>query len=65
MTTGSIALAAGMLLIVLASALDSSAAYVVGSAVSGTGFGIALLGGLRALSAAIPNEQRAATMAAY
>lgn len=65
LTAGSVALAAGMLLIVLATAVDSSVAYVAGSAVSGAGFGIALLGGLRALSAAIPNEQRAATMAAF
>src|SRR5882672_10209745 len=47
---GSIALAAGMVLIVFAAARDSSAAY---------------LGGLRALAAAIPQHQRAAVMSAF
>jgi MFS family permease len=64
-STGSIALAAGMVLIVLASASDSSIAYLVGSIVGGAGFGAAFLGGLRALVAAIPPEQRAAVMAAF
>jgi MFS family permease len=62
---GSIALAAGMGLIVLAAANDSSAAYLAGSVVGGAGFGAAFLGGLRALVAAIPPEQRAAVMAAF
>jgi MFS family permease len=62
---GSIALAAGMVLIVLASATDSSAAYLVGSIVGGAGFGAAFLGGLRALVVAIPPERRAAVMAAF
>jgi MFS family permease len=64
-STGSIALAAGMGLIVLAAATDSSAAYLAGSVVGGAGFGAAFLGGLRALVAAIPSEQRAAVMAAF
>jgi MFS family permease len=63
--TGSVALAAGMVMIVLASATDSSAAYLVGSVVGGAGFGAAFLGGLRALVAAIPPEHRAAVMAAF
>jgi MFS family permease len=62
---GSIALAAGMVLIVLAATTDSSAAYLVGSIVGGAGFGAAFLGGLRALVAAIPPDQRAAVMAAF
>jgi hypothetical protein len=57
---GAIALAAGMLLIVLAAASDSSVAYLAGSVVGGAGFGAAFLGGLRALVAAIPPEYRAA-----
>ena len=64
-STGSIALAAGMVMIVLAAATDSSATYLVGSIVGGAGFGAAFLGGLRALVTAIPPEQRAAVMAAF
>ncbi len=62
---GSIALAAGMALIVLASATDSSATYLAGSILGGAGFGAAFLGGLRALVSAIPPEYRAAVMAAF
>ncbi len=62
---GSIALALGMAMIVLAAATDSSAAYLTGSIVGGAGFGAAFLGGLRALIAAIPPEHRAAVMAAF
>ena len=62
---GSIALAAGMALIVLAAATDSSATYLAGSILGGAGFGAAFLGGLRALVAAIPPEHRAAVMAAF
>jgi MFS family permease len=64
-SAGSIALAAGVILIVVASGTDSSATYLVGSVVGGLGFGAAFLGGLRALVAAIPNEQRAAVMSAF
>jgi MFS family permease len=62
---GSIALAAGMLLIVFAAARDSSAAYLAGSILAGAGFGAAFLGGLRALTAAIPQQHRAAVMSAF
>jgi MFS family permease len=62
---GSIALAAGMVLIVFAAARDSSAAYLAGSLLAGAGFGAAFLGGLRALAAAIPHEHRAAVMSAF
>jgi predicted MFS family arabinose efflux permease len=62
---GSIALAAGMVLIVFAAARDSSAAYLAGSILAGAGFGAAFLGGLRALAAAIPHQQRAAVMSAF
>jgi predicted MFS family arabinose efflux permease len=62
---GSIALAAGMVLIVFAAARDSSAAYLAGSILGGAGFGAAFLGGLRALAAAIPQQQRAAVMSAF
>lgn len=64
-SAGSVALAAGTVLIVAATKTDSSAAYLTGTIVAGTGFGVAFLGGLRALVAVIPPEQRAATMAAF
>ena len=64
-SAGSVALAAGVVLIVLATAADSGAAYLVGSIVGGLGFGIAFLGGLRSLVTAIPNECRAAVMSAF
>jgi MFS family permease len=64
-SAGSVALAAGMILIVVAAAIDSSAAFLVGSVLGGIGFGIAFLGGLRALTAVIPHEHRAAVMSAF
>jgi MFS family permease len=62
---GSIALALGMILIVLSAAADSVALYWIGAVVGGGGFGVAFLGGLRALSAVIPPEHRAAVMSAF
>src|SRR5262249_25595079 len=53
-SAGSVALAAGTLLIVASAAVDSSTIYLVGSIVGGLGFGITFLGGLRSLVAAIP-----------
>jgi len=50
---------------VVATATESSALYLTGSAVTGAGFGITFLGGLRALSAAIPPEQRASVLSAF
>ena len=62
---GSVALAAGMVLIVIASSTDSSVVFLTGAIIGGAGFGVAFLGALRALSAAIPNEHRAAVMSAF
>ena len=62
---GSIALAVGMLVIVLAVSVGSGALYLVGSAIGGAGFGVAFLGALRALSAVIPPEHRGAVMSAF
>ena len=64
-TAGSVALAAGVALIVLAAAAESSAALLAGSVVAGAGFGLAFLGSLRALSAAIPPDHRAGVMSAF
>jgi predicted MFS family arabinose efflux permease len=62
---GSLALALGMVLIVLAAAADSSELFWLGAIVGGAGFGVAFLGALRALSAVIPHEHRAAVMSAF
>jgi MFS family permease len=64
-TAGSVALAAGLLLIVGAASADSSALLLAGSVIGGGGFGVAFLGALRALSGAIPPENRAAVMSAF
>jgi MFS family permease len=62
---GSIALAVGMLLIVLAATDDSSALFLAGAVIGGAGFGVAFMGALRALSVAIPPEHRAQVMSAF
>jgi MFS family permease len=62
---GSVALAAGLIAIVIASGTRSSALLLAGSVVAGAGFGVAFLGSLRALSAAIPTEHRAQVMSAF
>jgi predicted MFS family arabinose efflux permease len=64
-TAGSVALSAGMVLIVIASSTDSSIVYLTGAIIGGAGFGVAFLGALRALSAVIPHEHRAAVMSAF
>jgi MFS family permease len=62
---GSLALAAGMILIVLSASAESSVLYLLGAVVGGAGFGVAFLGGLRVLSAAIPPAHRAQVMSAF
>ena len=62
---GSVALSAGMLLIVAASATGSSVLFLVGAVIGGAGFGVAFLGALRVLSAAIPPEHRSSVMSAF
>jgi MFS family permease len=62
---GSLALAAGVALIALSASEDAAAPLLVGSAVGGAGFGLAFLGALRILSAAIPPEHRAGVMSAF
>jgi MFS family permease len=64
-SAGSIALAAGMALVVVAAATDSATTYLSGSVLGGIGFGIAFLGGLRTLIAAIPPHHRAAVLSAF
>jgi predicted MFS family arabinose efflux permease len=62
---GSVALAVGTVLIVLAAATDSAALLVVGAVVGGAGFGVAFLSALRGLSVAIPADHRAGVMSAF
>ena len=64
-SAGSVALATGMTLIVVAAAVNSSACFLAGSLIAGVGFGVAFLGGLRALTSVIPPEHRAAVMSAF
>jgi hypothetical protein len=64
-STGSIGLAAGTVLIVVAAATNSSPTYLAGSILGGIGFGAAFFGALRALVAKIPAQHRAAVMAAF
>ena len=62
---GSLALATGMIAIVLAAGTEAPALFWIGSLIGGAGFGVAFLGGLRALSAAIPPQHRAEVMSAF
>ncbi|HEX4520175.1 MAG TPA: MFS transporter [Gaiellaceae bacterium] len=62
---GSLALAAGILVIVGSAATGSGALFVAGSILGGAGFGAAFLGGLRALVVAIPAGHRASVMSAF
>src|SRR5262245_14609791 len=62
---GSIALSVGVLVIVAAASTESSVLLLAGGVIGGAGFGLAFLGALRALSAAIPNEHRGAVMSAF
>jgi MFS family permease len=62
---GSVALAAGLVVIVLAAATNSSVLLLTGGVLGGLGFGVAFLGALRTLSAAIPPEHRGSVMSAF
>lgn len=62
---GSLALAAGMVMIVLSAAAGSAGLFWAGAIIGGGGFGVAFLGALRALSVAIPHEHRAAVMSSF
>jgi MFS family permease len=62
---GSVALAAGLLIIVASAVENSGALLMIGAVIGGAGFGVAFLGSLRSLSVAIPNEHRAQVMSAF
>jgi predicted MFS family arabinose efflux permease len=63
--SGSVALAIGVGLIALSAAEKSPLPLLIGCAVGGAGFGVAFLGALRNLSAAIPPDHRAGVMSAF
>jgi hypothetical protein len=62
---GSVALAVGVALVALAAADKTPGPLLLGSALGGAGFGVAFLGALRNLSAAIPAGERAGVMSAF
>jgi MFS family permease len=62
---GSLALATGMIAIVIGASTETTALYWLGAVIGGGGFGVAFLGGLRALSSAIPPQHRAEVMSAF
>jgi MFS family permease len=64
-SAGSLALAAGVIMIVTATAIGSSPIYLTGSVLGGIGFGLAFLGGLRGLVSVIPARDRGAVMSAF
>jgi MFS family permease len=62
---GSLALSAGMILIVLSASEESAVLYLAGAVIGGAGFGVAFLGGLRVLSGVIPPAHRGQVMSAF
>jgi MFS family permease len=62
---GSVALATGLLIIVASAVETSGALLMLGAVIGGAGFGVAFLGSLRGLSTAIPHEHRAQVMSAF
>jgi MFS family permease len=62
---GSVALATGLLIIVASAVETSGALLMIGAVIGGAGFGVAFLGSLRSLSVAIPPEHRAQVMSAF
>lgn len=64
-SVGAAALGLGMALIVVSLSTGSAVFFVVASAITGAGWGIAFLGALRSLTAVIPPSQRAEVMSAF
>lgn len=62
---GSLALALGLIAIVVAASAELPGLFWFGALVGGGGFGIAFLGGLRSLAAVIPPTHRAEIMSAF
>jgi MFS family permease len=64
-SAGSLPLAAGVVMIVTATAIGSSPIYLIGSVLGGVGFGLAFLGGLRGLVSVVPERDRGSVMSAF
>jgi MFS family permease len=62
---GSLVLAGGMATTVVALSANSPAVFLIGSALTGIGFGVAFMGAIRLISTVAPIEQRAAVMSAF
>uniref|UniRef100_UPI002A74BB67 MFS transporter n=1 Tax=Patulibacter defluvii TaxID=3095358 RepID=UPI002A74BB67 len=62
---GSLALAGGMALVVGSLSVGSAVLFLAATAVTGMGFGVAFLGGLRALTAVVPDHHRGEVMSAF
>jgi MFS family permease len=62
---GSVLVAIGMALTATAVAVSSAPFFLAASALAGIGFGLAFMGSLRHLSAAIPSDRRAEVMSAF
>jgi MFS family permease len=62
---GSVALAAGMVLIVVAASAGSGLLYLAGAVIGGSGFGVAFLSALRGMTAALPADHRAGVLSAF
>jgi MFS family permease len=62
---GSVLVAVGMALTAIAVAVGSAPFFLGASALAGVGFGLAFMGSLRHLSAAIPSDRRAEVMSAF
>jgi len=54
-----------MAIIVVAITLDAAVPFFVGAVIGGMGFGVAFMGGLRALMAVVPDHHRAEVMSAF
>jgi hypothetical protein len=65
MLAGCLALVAGAVLTLAAIQATSAAAFLIGTAVAGAGFGTAMLGTFRTISAMAAPGQRASLIAAY
>ena len=62
---GALALAVGLALTVASLSTGSAALFLATSVITGAGFGVAFLGALRSLTAAIPETHRAEVMSAF
>lgn len=64
-SVGAAVLGVGMALIVLSLSTGSTAFFLIASALTGAGWGVAFLGALRSLTAVIPPHHRAEVMSAF